>query len=111
VVQKGDNLSTIARKFRILPQQLMAINHLRSTVVRPGQKLKLSTGPVSVGPSPTGRRVAAPATGKVMIYTVRRKDTLTSIARKFQKKPQDLMKANNLKTAIIRPYQRLKIPL
>ncbi|MBP5295974.1 MAG: LysM peptidoglycan-binding domain-containing protein, partial [Bacteriovoracaceae bacterium] len=44
-------------------------------------------------------------------YTVRRKDTLSSIARKFQKRPEDLMKANNLKTATIRPYQRLKIPL
>ena len=111
VVQKGDNLSTIARKFKVLPQQLMAINHLRSTIVRPGQKLKLSSGPQALTAPALGPARKTAAAPKTLIYTVRRKDTLTSIARKFQKKPQDLMKANNLKTAIIRPYQRLKIPL
>lgn len=111
VVRPGDNLSTIARKFKILPQQLMAVNHLRSSAIRPGQKLKLSGGDAVLA-APSGKRTAVRAApSKTLFYTVRRKDTLSSIARKFQKRPEDLMKANNLKTATIRPYQRLKIPL
>ena len=41
-VRKGDNLGTIARRNRVSVKQLMQWNRLKSTVIRPGQKLRIN---------------------------------------------------------------------
>lgn len=41
-VRKGDNLGVIARRNRVTVKQLMQWNRLKSTVIRPGQKLRIN---------------------------------------------------------------------
>lgn len=41
-VRKGDNLGVIARRNRVTVKQLMSWNRLKSTVIRPGQKLRIN---------------------------------------------------------------------
>ena len=40
-VRQGDNLSVIAKRNRVSVKDLMRWNHLRSTVIRPGQRLRI----------------------------------------------------------------------
>ncbi len=40
-VQSGDNLWTIAQRHNTTPERLRALNHLRSSTLRPGQTLRL----------------------------------------------------------------------
>ena len=40
-VRKGDNLGLIARRNRTTVKELMKWNKLKSTVIRPGQKLRI----------------------------------------------------------------------
>lgn len=40
-VRKGDNLYTIARQFDIKQQDLVKWNHLKSSIIKPGQRLKI----------------------------------------------------------------------
>ena len=40
-VRQGDNLSVIAKRNRVSVKDLMRWNHLRSTVIRPGQRLHI----------------------------------------------------------------------
>jgi LysM repeat protein len=40
-VKKGDNLSTIAKRFGLTVSRLKALNGLKTSAIRPGQKLKL----------------------------------------------------------------------
>jgi membrane-bound lytic murein transglycosylase D len=41
-VRKGDNLGIIARRNRVTVKQLMQWNKMKSTVIRPGQKLRIN---------------------------------------------------------------------
>jgi LysM repeat protein len=40
VVQKGDNLSAIAKRFGLTVTKLKSINGLKTSALKPGQKLK-----------------------------------------------------------------------
>lgn len=42
IVKKGDTLSGIASKYKTNVKTIMKINNLKSTVIKPGQKLKVS---------------------------------------------------------------------
>lgn len=41
VIQPGESLWTIAKKYRVSIEELMAVNHLQSTVIRSGKTLKI----------------------------------------------------------------------
>ncbi len=103
-VQRGDTLSAIARHFGVRESQLAAINNLRSRHrIRAGQVLVLpGAAPVDV------RREEPPDDG---IYRVRRGDTLSIIARRFETSEGELVALNGLRDRNrIAVGQRLKIP-
>ncbi|MCP5065750.1 MAG: LysM peptidoglycan-binding domain-containing protein [bacterium] len=92
-VRRGDTLSRIADRFSVRESQLVALNGLRSRHrIRVGQVLKLPVRPGS--PTSTPAPAAMPADG---LYTVRRGDTLSSIARRFGVSERDLLATNHLR--------------
>ncbi|HBY94272.1 MAG TPA: hypothetical protein DEP84_09970 [Chloroflexi bacterium] len=99
VVQRGDTLSSIARRFGTTVQAIMAANNLQSTTIYVGQRLI-----IPVGQTP-------PPPGQTTVYTVQRGDTLSAIARRFGTTVQAIMTLNNLRSTTIYVGQRLIVPV
>jgi LysM repeat protein len=107
-VKAGDTLSHIAARHGIGLSTLLKANGLSSSsVIHPGQKLKLS-GAVSRPSSTVTPSSAAPTAAAT--YTVKSGDTLYGIATRNGLGLSTLLKANGLSSSsVIRPGQKLKL--
>ncbi len=101
VVRRGETLSSIAARYGTTVQSIVSANGLpNANVIYVGQRLTI--------PSGTGSGATSVAGGT---YTVRRGDTLASIARRAGTTINALVQANGLGNAnIIYAGQRLVIP-
>ncbi len=103
-VRRGESLYSIARRFGSTVSAIRQANHLRRSLIRPGQRLI-----VPRGLRHSGSRRSVRATGPT--YVVRQGDTLWDIARSAGVSVHRLAAANGLSTrSTIRPGQRLTIP-
>ena len=95
-IRRGESLGLIAKKYRMSVSQLKRLNGLRSNNIVAGRKLKVKGSPVSSG---------------AKYYTVRRGDTLSSIAKKHRNvSVAQLMKKNGIRNAkSLRPGMKLKL--
>ena len=89
-VRRGQNLTTIARKYGVLVQELRDWNELRSDELAIGQKLRI------------------PQSDQEW-YVVKRGDNLTEIAKRHDISLSLLRQLNNLRGSTIQPGQRLKL--
>lgn len=105
VVQRGDTLYSIARRYGTTVQAIMSANGLSNrNFIWVGQRLTIPG--TSGGGSSSG---GGTATGGA--YVVRRGDTLYSIARRYGTSVQAIMNANGLRNGnFIWVGQRLTIP-
>ncbi len=100
-VKDGESLWSISRRYGMSVPTLARMNHISTkSVLKPGQRLQVAgrgpseaTGTASVAES-SAKRTAA-AGGKVN-YKVRRGDTLSMIARRFEVSVRDLQAWNNM---------------
>lgn len=93
-VQTGDTLSSIASKFGISTSRLRELNHLKSSDIQIGEKLRVTGSVASVG----------------SVYTVQSGDSLWSIGRKFGVSVSALKASNKLKGNAVKIGQKLSIP-
>ncbi len=115
-VRRGDSLYRISRKFGVSIRSIMRANNMRSTKLRPGQRLLI---PLSYAYSYPRRKTSSKKARKrsvrrsrsrgAIIYTVRRGDTLYSIARRYGVSVRRLKRWNRLRRNLIRPGQKLII--
>jgi membrane-bound lytic murein transglycosylase D len=121
VVKKGDTLFSIARRYALSPEQIKSLNRLKSERVALGQKLVLERQAAVKNPASASRpsqplksaqpemkaKAAKPAKvaqsaakprGKpgATQYTVRRGDTLSSIAKRHNVAANDIQRWNNI---------------
>jgi LysM repeat protein len=101
-------LQSIARKFGVTPDNIADTNELSSARVSSGQQLRIArstsyTAPASV----KGGKVKSPAPTYV---TVKKGDTLATIAEKRGVSIERLKSANRLRGNTIVAGQRLKLP-
>jgi N-acetylmuramoyl-L-alanine amidase len=89
-VQKGDTLWGIANKFNISVTKLKSLNGLKSDVIHPNEKLRVSD--------------EAP-----QYYTVRKGDTLWGISNKFNTTVAKIKALNGLKSDVIQPNEKLRV--
>ncbi len=94
VVKSGDSLYSISRKYGVSVDELMNVNNLKSTVLSDGQVLKI------------------PNSGEVtnVIYTVKKGDSLWSIAKNNKTTVDAIVKLNNLSNANLSIGQKLLLP-
>ncbi|MEV7661761.1 LysM peptidoglycan-binding domain-containing protein [Paenarthrobacter sp. NPDC089316] len=115
IVVPGDTLGGIAAKHGVPLSSIFSWNNLNgSSIIYPGQKIKVSGSAPSTpaAPAPTPAPAPAPAplasTGS---YTIKAGDTLSSIASRLGVSLSALMSANNLTAStVIYPGQKLTIP-
>jgi membrane-bound lytic murein transglycosylase D len=81
-VRRGDTLYDIARRYRLTVEAIKTANNLRSNQLHIGQSLML---PISTSAYSTGVKSvrAAVQSGEPIIHRVRRGETLSSIARRY----------------------------
>ncbi|MBW9094047.1 LysM peptidoglycan-binding domain-containing protein [Microbacterium jejuense] len=108
-VVRGDTVSRIAARFGLRTADVLALNGLGwSSVIYPGQVLKLTAAGAAAPAAPTAP--AAPSAGAGS-YTVQRGDTISSIARRLGVTTNAVLSANGLGwSSIIYPGQRISIP-
>ncbi|MBM7795158.1 lytic transglycosylase domain-containing protein [Pseudoglutamicibacter cumminsii] len=117
-VRSGDTLSGIAAKHGLSLSTLFKANKMNgSTIIYPGQKIKLS-GSAAAPARATAKPAAAKPAGKAApkpaaaskTYTVRAGDTLSGIASKHGVSLSAIFKANNFNgSTIIYPGQKIKL--
>lgn len=115
-VRSGDTLSGIAAKHGVSLSTLFKANKMNgSTIIYPGQKIKLSgsaAAPARVAAAkPAAKAKAAPKPAAASkTYTVRAGDTLSGIASKHGVSLSAIFKANNFNgSTIIYPGQKIKL--
>ena len=92
-IQSGDSLYSIAQKFNTTVNDLIEYNQLATTIIQPGQVLKI--------PKVTSTNI---------VYTVKKGDTLYSIANNYGVSVDAIKKLNNLTSNILSIGQQLYIP-
>ncbi len=106
-IKPGDSLWKIANNCNVTVDDIVKLNNLSSTIVYPGQIIKLSESCAAKqddqGNSNSGEESDS-------LYTVRRGDTLYSIARMFNTSVNQLMEDNNLTSTTLYIGQQLKVP-
>ena len=97
VVERGDSLWSIARRYNITVEDLINANNLDNLTIYVGQELII----------PSGSDDTTPPT---ITYTVSKGDTLWNIAKRYNVSVDDIMKANNLTSTLLSLGQQLIIP-
>ena len=92
VVQKGDNLYSIANKYDITIDDIKKLNNLSTNVLQIGQVLKI------------------PGSTNYNTYVVKKGDNLWDIANKYGTTVKKLMTINNLATTLLKIGQSIIIP-
>ena len=114
-VKKGDSLGKIASRHHTTIAKIKQWNHLKRDTIVPGQKLRIYNGHGPVATTSTassgGSKPATTTKGGYVTYTVRKGDTLYSIANKFSGVTlNDIMRLNGLtRNSKIYAGQKLKI--
>jgi LysM repeat protein len=116
VVQRGDSLWAIARKFNVSQQELQNANPGLGANLQVGQSIQVprsGSAPASVAsaaqPAPVTAAAAAPA-GPSTTYTVKSGDSLSRIASRHNTTVAAIRAANGLKSDLIQVGQSLIIP-
>ena len=109
VVAKGDTFSTIAKKAGVSVKAIEQANPgVSSSKLKIGQKLQL---PASGGAAPVTASSPAPTdSSETAIYVVKAGDMLEKIAKRHGTTAKTIMRLNNMKTTMIKPGQKLKLP-
>lgn len=112
VVQKGDNLNSIARKYGVTVAEIKEWNNLEDTNVLSGSKLKLipnENAPVIETKAEKAQQQIA-SSAKVHQYLVQKGDSLFSIAKKYPGVTvENIKKWNDIRNENIKPGMKLKI--
>ena len=124
-VHRGETLASIAEQYSVSPSDIRAWNHLKTSAVRRGTRLKIRTGDAiersaqaaakdsaqvaslpAPRPSKHGRRGSS---GASHFVTVRQGDTLSTLATRHGTTVSELRRINRLASSQIRPGQRIKL--
>lgn len=111
VVQRGENLTSIAARYGVSISAIMQANGISdANRIYFGQRLTIPSGSSSAGTAYTGS-AGTPNTGSACaIHRVRLGDYLGKIAALYGVTVESIQQANGLTSTVIWPGLRLKIP-
>jgi len=97
VVEKGDTLYGIAKRFNTSVQSIKELNNLKTDVITVGETLRVVSNNDS---NPL----------ECIVYTVKKGDTLYGIAKKYNTTVEELKRYNKLQSNILNIGDRIVIP-
>ena len=100
IVKKGDSLYSIARVYKTTVQEIQKLNNLKSNALSIGQELKIPENYVND---------ASANLPTYINYTVKKGDSLYSIAKRYGITTNTIIKDNALKNNLLSIGQNLKI--
>lgn len=100
IVKKGDSLYAIARVYKTTVQEIQKLNNLKSNALSIGQELKIPENYVND---------ASANLPTYINYTVKKGDSLYSIAKRYGITTNTIIKDNALKNNLLSIGQNLKI--
>ena len=100
IVNKGDSLDSIARVYKTTVQEIQKLNNLKSNALSIGQELKIPENYVND---------ASANLPTYINYTVKKGDSLYSIAKRYGITTNTIIKDNALKNNLLSIGQNLKI--
>lgn len=106
-VKNGDTLSKISSQFGVPVKDLMRMNGLKKPALKPGQRLTVSQSPSKKSSKHTVARSNTSTKSKADSYTVKRGDTLQSIAKKSGISIAELKGLNGMRNSTIKTGQKL----
>lgn len=118
VVQAGETLFTIARRYGTTVDEIRQMNRLRGDLIEVGQELAVSAG-AAPAPAPAPAPVAIPQPRYVItrstaaddeVHVTRPGETLYSIARRYGTSVSRLLAVNTVTTAPLEPGTVLALP-
>jgi len=114
-VQKGESLARIARNKQVSLQALLEANHMKPRdPLFVGRLLKIPVVGTASNNASTGektKKTSGNGAGKTISYRVKKGDSLTEIARRYDTSVQILMTLNSLKRSDpLYVNQRLRVP-
>lgn len=95
LVQNGDTLWSISRKFGVSVDDIKRLNNLTSDILSIGMNLLIPTGTT--------------ANNNIIVYTVKRGDSLWALARAYNTTIDDIKRLNNLTSDVLSIGQELQI--
>lgn len=112
-VQRGETLFSLARRYNVSVQELMAWNHLSSpSALKVGQRLRVKGGSGSSASRAVTKSKKTPKTSTLSsgYHIVKRGETLFSIAKRYRQSVGNIAKWNGLrKSARVKVGQRLRV--
>ncbi len=110
IVQSGDNLYNISKKFKTRVDVIMGLNKLQSTALSKGQKLKVKDDGSYKELNPIERK--DDKTGaKMKVHIVRQGENLWDIANRYNTTTEKLMALNKMPNEKIDLFQELIIEI
>ncbi|MCR4742160.1 MAG: LysM peptidoglycan-binding domain-containing protein [Treponema sp.] len=113
VVQKGDTLYSLSKKFQLTVGELRAANNLsENDVIKVGQKITVPEADIGTAAALSSTNTNSNLNSiKTKLYTVQKGDTLYSLARKNNLTVADLLALNNFDSSkVIKIGEKIKIP-
>ncbi len=113
-IARGDTISAVAARYGLDTYAVLKLNKLTaSTIIFPGQQIKLSdsaTAPAAPAPAAKPTANATPTATAAKIHTVKPGDTLSAIAAQHGVKLAEVFAWNGLgMSSIIYPGQKVKV--
>lgn len=95
LVQNGDTLWSISRKFGVSVDDIRRLNNLTNDILSIGMNLLIPTGTT--------------ANNNIIVYTVKRGDSLWALAKEYNTTIDDIKQLNNLTSDVLSIGQELQI--
>ncbi len=103
-IRRGENLYSIAKRYRVYVSNLREWNDISGNRIYAGQKLKIYTSRTAVADN-----TSAPTRSSLYRYKVRRGDTISELAERFNVSTSQIRNWNSLSSNRINYGQTLKI--
>jgi membrane-bound lytic murein transglycosylase D len=112
MVRHNDSLKSIANRFHVTPQTILAVNHLKNQTLTPGSQLIVPAHPLAnnnINHTITKKNNGPLQPGDT-IYMVRRGDTIEQIAARYKTTASAIRVANLMINNSLEEGDRLIIP-
>ncbi|MEJ6079442.1 LysM peptidoglycan-binding domain-containing protein [Vibrio sp. 1-Bac 57] len=109
-VRSGESLSVLARRYSVTSNELKSFNHLKSKSLRIGQVLSIPPNYQVAANEPTSQQNAVPVRRKAQTHVVKRGESLSVIAAKYQQSTKTLAEYNQLRSTTLAIGQKINIP-